>query len=98
MSDLKSYRLYIDGEWCDAERGKTFGPVEPATGRPWARMPEASEAGVDRAVDAAERALWSPTWRDMLPPQRAALLRSYLDAAARIIAGTARSMGVAVKD
>ena len=79
MSELKTYQLYIDGEWCDAEGGKTFESIDPSTAKPWALMPEASEADVNRAVDAADRAMWSSPWRDMLPPQRAALLRKLAD-------------------
>ena len=62
MSELKTYQLYIDGEWCDAEGGKTFESIEPSTATPWALMPEASEADVNRAVDAADRAMWSSPW------------------------------------
>ena len=89
MSDLKTYQFYIDGAWCDAEGGKTFESVDPSTGQPWALMPEASEADVDRAVEAADRAMWSAPWRDMLPPQRAALLRKLAD----LMAENARHLG-----
>ena len=89
MSELKTYQLYIDGEWCDAEGGKTFESIEPSSGKPWALMPEASEADVNRAVAAADRAMWSSPWCDMLPPQRAALLRKLAD----LMAENARALG-----
>ena len=89
MSDLKTYQFYIDGEWCDAEGGKTFESIDPSTGQPWALMPEASEADVNRAVEAADRAMWSAPWRDTLPHQRAALLRKLAD----LMAANARHLG-----
>lgn len=89
MSDLKTYQFYIDGEWCDAEGGKTFESIDPSTGKVWALMPEASEADVNRAVEAAERAMWSEPWSTMLPPQRAALLRKLAD----LMAENARHLG-----
>ncbi len=75
MSKLERYRLYIDGAFCDAEGGRTFESVNPASGEPWALMPEASEADVNRAVAAARRALEEGPWPGMTPTQRGKLLR-----------------------
>ena len=50
MAKLKQYQMYVDGQWVDAEGGKTFESVNPATGEMWAEIPAASEADVDRAV------------------------------------------------
>ena len=30
MSKLKPYKMYIDGDWADAETGKTFESMNPA--------------------------------------------------------------------
>lgn len=57
MITLERFEMYIDGQWSEAEGGMTFESLNPATGRPWALMPAASEADVDRAVCAADRAL-----------------------------------------
>ena len=75
MTDLPRYQLYIDGAWCDAEGGRCFESLNPATGEPWATMPEASEADVDRAVAAAKRAMEEGPWASMTPTQRGKLLR-----------------------
>ena len=75
MAKLKRYKMYIDGQWVDAEGGKTFESVNPATGATWAEIPAASEADVDRAVKAAHRAFTEGPWSTMLPTERGVLLR-----------------------
>lgn len=74
MSRLERFSLLIDGERVAAEGGKTFESLNPATGEPWALMPEASEADVDRAVKAAQRAFESGPWPRMTAGQRGKLL------------------------
>ena len=54
--------------------GATFASLDPATGRPWAVMPEAREDEVDRAVAAARRALEDPAWAELTPTARGRLL------------------------
>jgi acyl-CoA reductase-like NAD-dependent aldehyde dehydrogenase len=75
MSDLKRYDMLIDGAWVQAEDGGTFQSFEPASGRVWAEMPEATEADVDRAVRAARRALDTGPWGRMSPTERGHCLR-----------------------
>jgi hypothetical protein len=36
MSELVSYRMFIDGAWVEAEDGKTFQSLNPATEEAWA--------------------------------------------------------------
>ena len=69
----QSFQLFIDGAFCDAADGRTFDSYEPATGQVWAKVAEASEADVDRAVQAARRALEGP-WGKMLAMDRARVL------------------------
>jgi acyl-CoA reductase-like NAD-dependent aldehyde dehydrogenase len=69
MSTLKRYQMYINGEWTDAQDGATFTSTNPATGQAWAEVPEASEADVNRAVEAAHRAFKEgPWWEDVKTP------------------------------
>lgn len=75
MENLKHYQMYIDGKWTDAEDGKTFESLNPATGKAWAIIPEANEADVNRAVVAAHDAFTTGPWRTMLPVERGRLLR-----------------------
>lgn len=66
------FRNFIDGRF--DEPSATFDSVDPSTGAPWAKMPAASEADVDRAVEAAHRALRSGPWRTMTATARGKLL------------------------
>lgn len=54
------YGLLINGEWTDAEGGRTFDTFNPATGEKLATCADASAADVDRAVKAARAA--QPLW------------------------------------
>jgi len=67
--------MYITGEWVDAENGAMFTSVNPATGQTWAEVPEASEADIDRAVEAAHRAFSEGAWATMTPTARGKMLR-----------------------
>ncbi|RWK01329.1 aldehyde dehydrogenase [Mesorhizobium sp.] len=66
------FRNFIDGRF--DEPSATFDSVDPSTGAPWATMPAASEADVDRAVAAAHRALRSGPWASMIATARGKLL------------------------
>ncbi|MFP6828665.1 MAG: aldehyde dehydrogenase family protein, partial [Gammaproteobacteria bacterium] len=79
MSELKSYQMYINGEWVDAEEGKTFESVNPSTGKSWAIIPEASETDVDAAVQSAHRAFTDGPWSKMTATERGKLLRRLAD-------------------
>jgi aldehyde dehydrogenase (NAD+) len=79
MAELQRYQMLIDGNWVDAEGGKTFDSVNPATEAPWALIPEASAADVERAVEAAHRAFTEGPWPQMTPTERGKLLRRLAD-------------------
>src|SRR6195256_5326975 len=58
----RTYQLFIDGQWVDAESGKTFATPNPSTGQTLAEVAEADKADIDKAVAAARRAFegkWS---------------------------------------
>jgi aldehyde dehydrogenase (NAD+) len=69
---MQTFQQYIGGAFEDAHT--TFDSRDPATGAPWAKMPAASEADVDRAVTAAEAAFFSSDWAEMTATQRGKLL------------------------
>ena len=73
-SGLQHRKMYIDGQWVDADSGETFETVNPFTGKPWATAPLAGPADVRKAVDAARRALSGP-WASMSAAQRGSLIR-----------------------
>src|SRR4030088_2528266 len=58
----RRYQLFIDGQFVDAESGKTFKSPNPATGETFAEVAEADKADIDKAVAAARKAFegkWS---------------------------------------
>src|SRR5438445_2746660 len=58
----RRYQLFIDGQFVDADSGKTFKSPNPATGETFAEVAEADKADVDKAVAAARKAFegkWS---------------------------------------
>jgi acyl-CoA reductase-like NAD-dependent aldehyde dehydrogenase len=69
---MRHFQQYIDGQFEDA--GATFPSIDPATGEHWAMMPEARSDDVERAVEAAHRALHSGAWPAMTPTARGKLL------------------------
>ncbi|RNF35884.1 aldehyde dehydrogenase [Paracoccus methylarcula] len=69
---MQKFQQYIGGEFSGG--GAQFESIDPATGRPWALMPEARVDDVNRAVEAAEHALFSPEWSGMAASQRGRLL------------------------
>ena len=54
----RRFGQFVDGAWTDAN--ETFGSFNPADGSELAQVTQASQADVDRAVDAARRA--QPGW------------------------------------
>jgi aldehyde dehydrogenase (NAD+) len=79
MAELKSYQMYINGEWVNAKDGKTLESVNPSTGKSWAIIPEASEIDVDAAVQSAHRAFTEGPWSKMTATERGKLLRRLAD-------------------
>ncbi|GAB0073364.1 hypothetical protein IBA8403_39590 [Pseudomonas syringae] len=60
---LTRFQMCIDGQWVDALSGKTFDSLDPARAEPWAQLPDADEADVERAVQAAQKAFEGQAWR-----------------------------------
>lgn len=75
MAKLKRYRMFIDGRWVDAEDGKTFESVNPATEAAWAEIPAAGAGDVERAVEAAHRAFTEGPWSRTTASERGRYLR-----------------------
>ncbi|MBL4749046.1 MAG: aldehyde dehydrogenase [Amylibacter sp.] len=64
------FQLYIDGAFCDGAKGGRIECVNPGDEQVWNSVPEATEADVDRAVDAAHRAFSEGPWAQMSPAAR----------------------------
>src|SRR5260370_15908142 len=83
-----SYGLFINGEWAQSQGGEQHKTINPATEEPLAEVAWATEADVDRAVEAARKA--SATWSAMPGSERA----KYVFRIARIIQERSRELAV----
>jgi aldehyde dehydrogenase (NAD+) len=75
----KEHALFIGGQWVDSVSGKTFAAVNPSTGDPICDVAEADAADVDRAVQAARKALETGPWSRMDAADRGRLLFKLAD-------------------
>ena len=78
MGDVKTFKMYIGGEWTDASDGNTRQIVSPANGDVIAEVPEGTSEDVDRAVQAAKKA-YEETWSDATPGERMRALLKMAD-------------------
>jgi acyl-CoA reductase-like NAD-dependent aldehyde dehydrogenase len=76
---IQDYKMLIGGDWVAASDGRMFDSVNPATNQVWSRVPEATEADVDRAVRAAHQAFLKGPWSKMTPTERGRCLRKLGD-------------------
>jgi betaine-aldehyde dehydrogenase len=67
-------RLFIGGDWVAPEGTDTIGVVSPFTEEVIARVPEGTEADIDKAVAAARTAFDRGPWPRMTPAERGAIL------------------------
>lgn len=77
-TELRRLRNYIDGEFRDAEDGRTTEVVDPATGEAYALAALSGPADVDAAMAAARAAF--PAWRDATPGTRQLAVLKIADA------------------
>ena len=85
---LTRYQMFIGGEWVDAAAGARFESDNPYTGKPWALIPRAGKADVERAVQAAHKAFTSGEWPRLNASKRGALLRKLGD----LISGQSKAL------
>ena len=72
---MKVYdRLFIGGEWVTPAGNGTIEVINPTTEEVAGRVPDTTEADVDRAVAAARAAFDSGPWPRMAPAERAEIL------------------------
>ncbi len=74
---VTSYKNLVGGEWVDAVEGETMEVLNPSTGDVIAEVPRGGEGDVERAVDAARKAL--PDWLEKTPKDRMELLLKLAD-------------------
>jgi acyl-CoA reductase-like NAD-dependent aldehyde dehydrogenase len=67
---VKTYQLYINGQYVDPANGEWFDSIDPYRGEAWAKIPRASRADADKAVAAANEAMWRGPWSKMTASAR----------------------------
>ena len=78
-SGFLSAQLFIDGQFVDAQSGKTMDIVNPANGAVIGNLAAAGAADVDRAVRSGYQAFQQGVWRDQSIHQRARVLNRFAD-------------------
>jgi phenylacetaldehyde dehydrogenase len=71
--------LFIDGKETPAENNSTMDIFNPATGRSIGKLANATEADVDRAVQAGQRAFDKGIWSNASVHERARILNRFAD-------------------
>jgi succinate-semialdehyde dehydrogenase/glutarate-semialdehyde dehydrogenase len=70
-------QCYINGQWVDADSGKTIDVTNPATGDVLGTIPNMGAAETRRAIETANAA-WGP-WRKKTAKERANVLRKWFN-------------------
>jgi phenylacetaldehyde dehydrogenase len=71
--------LFINNEWVSSTHGATIPVEDPSNGREIARIVDASNADVDRAVAAARAAFDDGRWSNLPPNQRERIMNKLAD-------------------
>ncbi|MEJ2470854.1 MAG: NAD-dependent succinate-semialdehyde dehydrogenase [Desulfuromonadales bacterium] len=79
LKDKKLFRqqCYIDGQWLDADQGKTIAVDNPATQEIIGTVPRMGRAETEKAIAAAERAFG--VWRNKTAAERGDLLYTWYE-------------------
>src|SRR6478609_2810603 len=73
-TDVRTYQLYINGEWVDSKSAKTFPVYDPASEEIIAQVPDANAEDVNRAVAAAKAAFEEGPWATTTAQERGRVL------------------------
>ena len=61
-TDVRTYQMYINGDWVDSRSNKTFPVYDPASEEVLAQVPDSNADDVNRAVAAAKAAFDDGPW------------------------------------
>jgi betaine-aldehyde dehydrogenase len=73
-TEVKTYQMYLNGEWVESKSGKTFPVYDPSTEEVIAQVPDANAEDVDRAVAAARAAFDRGAWPQTTAQERGRIL------------------------
>ncbi len=76
---MDHYKLYIDGEFTDAQSGKVFETIDPGTEQPIATVAQAGKPEAEAAIAAARRAFDREDWSGIDIAERLAKVRNFAD-------------------
>ena len=73
------YKLWIDGKWVDSKGGGKISVENPATGKKFAEVVDASAEDVNLAVETAKTAFYDGRWSRLTPAERSKALWKFAD-------------------
>jgi betaine-aldehyde dehydrogenase len=74
QAEIKTYQMFINGEWVSSEAKKTFPVCDPSTEEVIAQVPDANAEDVNRAVAAARAAFDEGPWGTSTAQERGRVL------------------------
>lgn len=87
---MDPFNLFIDGKIASPVRGQYFDSINPATGEAWAKVADATEDDMVRAIAAARQADDNGFWANMPVRERGGYLRKI----ARVIRKNAKELAL----
>jgi betaine-aldehyde dehydrogenase len=73
-TEVRTYQMYVNGEWIDSKSNKTFPVHDPSTEEVIAQVPDANSDDVNRAVAAAKAAFETGPWATTTAQERGRVL------------------------
>src|SRR5271165_6464174 len=73
-TDVKTYQMYINGEWVTSKSARTFPVYDPSTEEVIAQVPDANADDVNHAVAAAKAAFEGGPWASTTAQERGRVL------------------------
>lgn len=73
-TEVRTYQVYVNGEWVDSASGKTFDVFDPSTEEVIARVPDCNAEDVNRAVGSARAAFEDGPWGQTTAQERGRVL------------------------
>jgi len=70
MSDVREYKLLIDGQFVDSVSGETFETTDPSTGDVVGRVAKGGRDDMRKAIESARKAFDSGVWSEMPQAER----------------------------
>src|SRR5580693_5823990 len=74
QTEVKTYQMFINGEWVGSKSAKTFPVYDPSTEEVIAQVPDATADDVNRAVAAAKAAFEEGPWATTTAQERGRVL------------------------